>query len=258
MIEKYYWSPVKTRLKLYADMLNVPHLLIGGTTGSGKSVLINQLITTGIAYTPAHKQFILIDPKRVELYKYAHLPHCMYYADTPERIENALTESIRVMEERFERMRAQGLTMSDQSDIYIIIDELADMMTTRPRTYGPLIQRLAQLGRAARMHVIAATQCPLREVIPTPIKVNFDNRICLRTRNAQDSRNIMGESGGEKLPPYGECYWAGPMGTKRTILPLYKPEAVEQIMDFWTKHPKPMPRDRVELWQRTIKPIYAA
>ena len=237
MIEKYYWSPVKTRLKLYADMLNVPHLLIGGTTGSGKSVLINQLITTGIAYTPAHKQFILIDPKRVELYKYAHLPHCMYYADTPERIENALTESIRVMEERFERMRAQGLTMSDQS---------------------PLIQRLAQLGRAARMHVIAATQCPLREVIPTPIKVNFDNRICLRTRNAQDSRNIMGESGGEKLPPYGECYWAGPMGTKRTILPLYKPEAVEQIMDFWTKHPKPMPRDRVELWQRTIKPIYAA
>ena len=107
-------------------------------------------------------------------------------------------------------MQATGMLKYDGSAVYVVIDELADMMTTNKRLYQPLIQRIAQIGRAANVHLITATQTPLREVIPTPIKCNYDGVVALRTLNAQDSRNIIGRTGAELLPRYGECLYHTP------------------------------------------------
>lgn len=238
----YYTRPGADVYTLYNNLLSCPHLLVAGATGTGKSTLIRQLITTMLAYTPDEKQYILIDPKQVELYPYANLPHSLYYADTPERIKHALESAVEIMSTRYTDMKTHGARTCTRSHVYIIIDELADMMTTAPKTYGPLIQRLAQLGRAANIHVIACTQCPLATVIPTPIKVNFDDRICLRTRNAQDSRNIMDQAGGETLPKYGYCYWRGPLGTQKYALPLYDEQTENRLTTYWKQNPNPKPK----------------
>ena len=117
--------------------------------------------------------------------------------------------------------------------LYIIIDELADLMTTDRRHVQPLLQRLAQIGRAANVHIIAATQCPLAAVIPTPIKVNFDARVALRTRSAQDSRNILGVKGCELLPRYGQGYYMTPDGLALYNIPMQDPASVKTMLDYW-------------------------
>ena len=119
--------------------------------------------------------------------------------------------------------------------VYVIIDELADLMTTNRRQVQPLLQRLCQIGRAANVHVIAATQCPLSSVIPTPIKVNFDARVALRTRSAQDSRNILGVKGCELLPRYGQGYYMTPDGLTLYNIPMQDPADIAQIVRYWHK-----------------------
>ena len=106
-----------------------------------------------------------------------------------------------ITESRYKAMQRQRVKKYAGGALYVIIDELADLMTTARRQVQPLIQRLAQIGRAANIHIIAATQCPLATIIPTPIKVNFDSRVALRTRSAQDSRNIFRGEGLRTLAP---------------------------------------------------------
>ena len=122
--------------------------------------------------------------------------------------------------------------------LYVIIDELADLMTTDRRHVQPLLQRLAQIGRAANVHIIAATQCPLAAVIPTPIKVNFDARVALRTRSAQDSRNILYSRGCEDLPRYGQGYYMTPEGVKLYNIPMIDPAEIDRLITYW-KHQRP-------------------
>ena len=116
----------------------------------------------------------------------------------------------------------------------MIIDELADLMTTNKRQVMPILQRLCQIGRAASVHVIAATQCPLSAVIPTPIKVNFDARVALRTRSAQDSRNILGVTGCERLPRYGQGYYMTPEGLRLWQIPMYSDSNIDSVVRWWT------------------------
>ena len=190
-------SPVVVN-SLYYDMIQQPHLLIAGATGSGKSVLVNQLLHTLLSYsTPG---LILIDCKGVELSEYRGYTNTLYYADSPAQAVKSLEYAVNIMESRYKQLQAAGLKKWTGADIYIIIDEFADLMTTSKKTVQPLIQRLAQLGRAAKVHIILCTQCPLRDIIPTAIKCNFDSRIALRTATAQDSRNILGIPGAETLP----------------------------------------------------------
>ena len=120
------------------------------------------------------------------------------------------------------------------SDIYVIIDELADLMTTNKREVAPLLQRIAQIGRAARVHIVAATQCPLAIVIPTQIKVNFDARVGLRTRSAQDSKNILGVNGCEQLPRYGQGFYMRPEGTQLYNIPMHTDAQINSIVNHWT------------------------
>lgn len=187
---------------LYADLVKQSHLLIAGATGSGKSVVINGMITTLRRIQPK-AQLILIDPKRVELSAYRRYRHTIAYADNAETIHASLNRGVQIVEKRYKIMQILHKKLYPGCDIYIFIDEFADLMTTDKKRIKPLIQRLAQIGRAAKVHVILATQTPIAAIIPTEIKCNFDSRLALRCRSTQDSRNILGVNGAELLPRWG-------------------------------------------------------
>lgn len=232
-MKKVWTTPQGEYYSLYGDMLKQPHLLIAGATGSGKSVVINGLVYTALHDSPAAVQFILIDPKRVELVDYAKLPHTLHYASEPGDMVQALEKAMEITESRYRLMQRDRVKKYGGGAVYVIIDELADLMTTNRRQVQPLLQRLCQIGRAANVHVIAATQCPLSTVIPTPIKVNFDARVALRTRSAQDSRNILGVKGCELLPRYGQGYYMTPDGLTLYNIPMQDPADIAQIVRYW-------------------------
>lgn len=196
------------------NMLKAPHVLIAGATGSGKSVLLNNIIYSAMAFCPARYRFIFIDLKRVELVDYARTPFCSYYADTPQKAQIAVDYAAAIMDYRFLKMQGQrtpnGLARKTYTDdgteqLYIVIDEYADLVSTCPQTVIDTIVRISQLGRAAGVHLILCTQRPTREVITGRIKVNLDTRIALRCATAQDSRNIIDQAGAETLPRYGQA-----------------------------------------------------
>ena len=151
----------------------------------------------------------------------------------------ALEYAMDLVEVRYKQMQRQGKRMFEGPDVYVIIDELADLMTTNKREVMPLLQRLCQIGRAARCHVIAATQCPLSAVIPTPIKVNFDAVLGLKTRCAQDSRNILGERGCESLPRYGKGFYRTPEGTDLYNIPMIEDNDLDDMINYWQRNARP-------------------
>ena len=228
-------TPGGTASRLALDALKQPHLLIAGATGSGKSVLIHSLIHAALLHPPDQVQLILIDPKRVELMQYKKTPHCIRYASEPPDISAAIRSAVNLMEKRFRTMQRRGERMSTEPDIYIIVDEFADLMTTQKRQTLPQLCRIAQLGRAARLHLILATQRPTRDIITGQIKVNIDARIALRCPTAQDSRNIINENGAEELPRYGKGYYLTPE-TMRPVLvniPLTPDHEIDRVIKHW-------------------------
>ena len=232
--QRHYKTPAGQCYTLFCDMAKQPHLLIAGATGSGKSVVVNGIIYTFLQRLPHDAQLILIDPKRVELSQWSRVPHCVSYASAPETMLSALNKARQITEDRYRDMQRRVLRTYDGGHVYVIIDELADLMTTQKRAVLPVLQRLCQIGRAARVHVIACTQCPLRDIIPTAVKVNFDARVGLRTRSAQDSRNILGVTGCELLPRYGQGYFMTPEGCVLWKIPMYTNEQLQDLADYWT------------------------
>ena len=231
-----YMTPGGEYYKLYADMLQQTHILIGGATGSGKSVLINGIMHTALLQSPVKYQFILIDLKRVELQDYKQLPHTLRYADSIDTAISALSYALQIIEKRYSDMQRDHLKKYDGSCLYVVIDELADLMTVNKKSVVPLLQRIAQIGRAANVKIIAATQSPLATVIPTQIKVNFDTVIGLHTRSAQDSRNILGRSGCELLPRYGQGYYLTPAGLSLYEIPVYDQAETARILNYWQNY----------------------
>lgn len=239
-MKKYtYRTPAGIVNGLFNHMLKQSHLLIAGASGAGKSVLVNGLLTSALYELPFNRsggvQFILIDPKRVELAPYKDLPHTIGYASEPETMIALLRKAVAITEKRYREMEAAGLRKYEGSEIYVVIEELADLMTTNRREVQPMIQRLCQIARAARVHVWAVTQCPLVKVIPTEIKVNFDGIVALRTRSAQDSRNIIGIAGAELLPRYGECLYYSPdfMRVQRFTIENTTDDERDARINFW-------------------------
>lgn len=237
-------TPSGQTCDLFSDALSQPHLLVAGATGSGKSVLINGLIATALYRHPIDvqggAQFILIDPKMVSLSKYKNLPHTIAYSDTHDSIINAMKRAEKIMDARFADMQRRGIEDWDGCHLYIFIDELMDLMTTptTKKQFAPVLQRICQLGRAAKVACIAATQCPLAIVIPTPIRCNFDARFCLRTENAQDSRNIMRRAGAEMLPNPRSAGFAGAYYKRGPEIDLYKipmipKDEIQRLIKWW-------------------------
>lgn len=249
-----YEKPIGTYYNIFFDMASQPHLLIAGATGSGKSVVVNGIITTLLYRFPGDSagsaQFILIDPKRVELSPYKRLPHTICYASEPGDMINALHYAMKICDERYKAMQARGERKFTGGDIYVIVDEWADLMTTQRRIVAPIVQRLAQVGRAARVHVILCTQTPIAKVIPTEIKCNFDARVGLRTRSAQDSRNILGKTGLELLPVFGQGIYMTPYEETLYKIP-YVPEEEQDRLIYWWESQKPVEKKkkrRFRLW----------
>lgn len=238
-MKKTYITPEGYSYSLYADMLQQTHVLIGGATGSGKSVVINGFLHTALLQSPALYQFILIDLKRVELYEYKDLPHTLAYADSITAALSALRQALDLIQARYNAMQAAGLRKYNGSCVYVVIDELADLMTVDKKHVLPLLQRIAQIGRAANVKIIAATQCPLSSVIPTAVKVNFDTIIGLHTRCAQDSRNIIGCTGCESLPRYGQGYYMTPAGTELYEIAMYPDQERARILNYWKAYRQP-------------------
>lgn len=235
--------------EIYKDMLKQPHLLIAGATGSGKSVIINGLINELIDESPEDVELILIDPKRVELVGYRELPHVLNYASEKDEIEKALKYSVDEMESRYQQMQAEGIRRYEDGRLYIIIDELADLLTTSKKKVLPLIQRIAQLGRAAEIHLIMATQRPTKDILSGQLKVNLDSRVALRVPTGVDSRNIINVAGAENLPRYGEAYYLTPetMHPVRIKVPYYSDEEISAHVELINEeyeqlHPKQVKR----------------
>lgn len=186
--------------QLLDELLSSNHLLIAGMTGSGKSVLLNQLIPrmNGLLY--------LIDLKKVELHRYRRKA-CMY-ADTQTAAVRQLEYVLKLIDKRYKRMQRRGQVLSTQEDVWVCIDELADLMVTARKQVEPLLVRIGQIGRAARVHLVMCTQQPAAAIIPTSIKLNCE-RVALRCMTAQQSKQIIEMKGAEELPKYGWCIWQG-------------------------------------------------
>lgn len=222
-----------------ADLAKMPHLLIAGTTGSGKSVCINSLIISMLyKATPDEVRFLMIDPKAVELTEYNGMPHMLVPVVTdPHKASGALGWAVSEMMKRYKIFSEcnvrnlkgynslaesqgyqdeNGQPMPAMPQIVIIIDELADLMMAAPKEVEDSICRLAQLARAAGMHLVVATQRPSVDVVTGLIKANIPSRIALTVSNAVDSRTILDAAGAEKLLGYGDMLFA-PVGVNKPI-----------------------------------------
>lgn len=232
---KEWRTPAGGSPRLCGDILKQPHVLIAGATGSGKSVLINSLIYTALYQAPCQVKFILIDPKRVELSDYRYLPHTMRYASEPGDIAAAIHGAVDLMECRYRDMQARRLKRYDGPDIYIIIDEYADLVTVQKQQVLTPLCRIAQLGRAAGIHLILATQRPTRDIINGQIKVNIDARVALRCPTSQDSRNIINIKGAELLPRYGKGLYLTPdtMQPVQVPIPMTPQAEIDRLVYHW-------------------------
>ncbi|MBO4220342.1 MAG: DNA translocase FtsK [Clostridia bacterium] len=235
---------------MYMDISKMPHLLIAGATGSGKSVCINSIIISLLYKArPDEVKLILIDPKKVELNVYNGLPHLLVpVVSDPKKAAGSLAWAVGEMERRFELIEEVGareikgyntVTQNDNEkeflpQIVIIIDELADLMMTASDDVETSICRLAQKARAAGMHLIVGTQRPSVDVITGLIKANIPSRIAFTTSNQVDSRTIIDMAGAEKLIGRGDMLYS-PIGANKPLRgqgSFVSDEEVEKVVDF--------------------------
>lgn len=225
MLSLHYWGNCEF-------LLSKPHTLIAGSTGSGKSVLINSMLYTLLSFQPTEKQMLLIDPKRVELYAYKDVPHCIGYACELPDIIALLRRVISIMDDRYAKMQSERKKMYEGADIYVVIDEVADLMLLTKEA-EPLIQKLALLGRAARVHLIMATQNPSRKSLPASIIQNMSDRIALHCNDKIESRQILGQPGAESLPRYGKGIYKNPEGITLMQIPLTPEDDINERINVW-------------------------
>lgn len=185
---------------LIYDILDSTHTIIAGVTGSGKSVLLNDIIYTIIKnYSADDCRLILCDPKRIEFAKYKGLPHVLRYGNDTYSIISALRKAHDLMEKRYRTAENDPWNDPDFTPVYIIIDELADLFLNCGKEGKALMQSIAQRGRSANIHMIVATQHPSRQQFPSFIQDNFNTKIALHCDTPTQSRQILGASGAENL-----------------------------------------------------------
>lgn len=235
---------------VFCDIAKMPHLLIAGTTGSGKSVCMNSIIVSMLYRAkPDEVKFLMIDPKQVEFSKYVGIPHLLVPVVTdPRKAAGALGWAVSEMLQRYNKFSEIGVRdisgynkyaekhddMEFMPKICIFIDELADLMMAAPKEVEDSICRLAQMARAAGMHLVIATQRPSVDVITGLIKANISSRIALTVSSQIDSRTILDASGAEKLLGNGDMLYS-PIGATKPLRVqgcFISDEEVEKLCDF--------------------------
>jgi S-DNA-T family DNA segregation ATPase FtsK/SpoIIIE len=239
---------------VYANLAKMPHLLIAGATGSGKSVAIHSLVTALLYRNPPELlKLIIVDPKRVELASYSGIPHLAAPPITdPKKTIQALKWAVSEMEKRYEMLSGAGVRdiasfnerAAKEKDgefmpyLVIIVDELADLMLSFPREVEATIIRLAQMARAVGIHLVLATQRPSVEVITGLIKANITSRIAFQVASQIDSRTILDMGGAEKLLGNGDMlFLAGDTAKPRRIQGGFiSDREVKDVVNFITEH----------------------
>jgi len=233
-----------------ADLSKMPHLLIAGTTGSGKSVCIAALTTCLVMNnSPQDLRLIMIDPKRVELVRFNNLPHLFGKVETDlDRILGVLQWVVNEMERRYkllEEQRAKDIDVYNQRiagqdkerlpRLVVLIDELADLMMSAPVEAEQMLTRLAQKARATGIHLVVATQRPSTEVVTGVIKANFPSRISFATASSVDSRVILDATGAEDLLGRGDMLYLNPEtgAPQRSQGVLVTDEEVDRVIAYW-------------------------
>lgn len=188
------------------------HILIGGMSGSGKSYLISELMHTALTKSPNEISFMIADAKRVDMREFKDLPHVIEYEQDYKSILQMLKRANAIMEQRYQIMEKQGVKMWQGGKIYVIVEELLDLMQSE---FGKAIQKemlsLLCLGRASRVLVISATQTIHRTVLGM-LPINFQFTVALHTKSATDSRMLIGQAGAELLPKYGKAVFSNRKG----------------------------------------------
>lgn len=242
-----------------ADLARMPHLLIAGATGSGKSVMINALLTSLLYHnSPSNLKLILVDPKRVELSLYNDIPHLLTPVIVdPEKCISALRWAVAEMERRYKLLAEVGKrniieynsANLDEAMPYIVvvIDELADLMAVSAQDVEGLIVRLAQMARAVGIHLVLATQRPSVDVITGLIKANIPARIAFTVASQIDSRTILDQSGAEKLVGKGDMLFSSPEFIKpKRIQGVYLDEKeVKAVTDYLREARQPQYNDEI-------------
>ena len=243
------------------DMIKAPHILIAGTTGSGKSVLLNSMIVS-LLYkaTPAQAEFIMIDPKAVELTNYSRLPHLRrpIISDMREAAD-ALKMAVDEMESRYKILAAEGVKALEEKPglfprLYVVIDELADLMLTHKNEVENYITRIAGKGRASGIHLIIATQRPSTNVITGLIKANIPTKIALSVANTADSMTMLNHGGAEKLTGRGDAIIKTPDSiTERRLQAAFTPDSdIKNIVEYYTNsNPKRRRNPFINLFKAT-------
>jgi S-DNA-T family DNA segregation ATPase FtsK/SpoIIIE len=264
------------------DLATMPHLLIAGSTGAGKSVGMNVMITS-ILYrsTPDDVRLIMIDPKRLELGMYEDIPHLLTpVVVDPKQASNALRWAVREMEERYKTLAAVGVRNIDQFNrnaaaaieakemmpngdepkklpfIVVVIDELADLMMVAGNEVEESIARLAQMARAVGIHLILATQRPSVDVITGLIKANMPSRISFRVQSKIDSRTILDSNGAEQLLGRGDMLFLPPASSRfiRVHGPYISEQESARLASFLKKQGKPTYDESITAEEKTAGP----
>ena len=236
---------------IIGDLASMPHLLIAGTTGSGKSVCINTIILSLLyRHTPEKCKFILIDPKMLELSTYEGVPHLLCPVITEaKKAASVLGWVVKEMESRYRLMTKEGVRNIDGYNsrhklpmpyIVVIVDEMSDLMLVAGKEIENYIQKLSQMARAAGIHIIMATQRPSVDVITGTIKANFPTRISFQVTSKIDSRTILGEQGAEQLLGKGDMLY---MSSANRIIRIHAPfvsdTEIEKINNFLRSQAEP-------------------
>ncbi len=236
---------------IISDLSSMPHLLIAGTTGSGKSVCINTIILSLLyRHTPEKCKFILIDPKMLELSTYEGIPHLLCPVITEaKKAASVLGWVVKEMESRYRLMTKEGVRNIDGYNskhklpmpyIVVVVDEMSDLMLVAGKEIENYIQKLSQMARAAGIHIIMATQRPSVDVITGTIKANFPTRVSFQVTSKIDSRTILGEQGAEQLLGKGDMlYMSSANRIVRVHAPFVSDNEIERINNFLRSQAEP-------------------
>lgn len=215
-------------------LLTAPHVLIAGQTGSGKSTALDTIIYSMSGRRPKEMTAFVIDLKRVSVAQWKPIPHIRRYVTEPGECISALESVCVKMDDRYRQMEMLGIREWQGSDLYLIVDECADLLDTVKGSYDYL-KKIARLGRAAHIHLILCTQSPSRKVIPSDLTLNITHKVGLRCDSAIESRQVINAKGCEDLPMYGYGLLRCPQEREPVLCEIHKIDdrEINRVVEYW-------------------------